>query len=225
MKRNLEKNITRYTALRHYACVMAFAVLCVAAVTGFVYFFPQNPVVYAPQEEVVRQEEREAATTTQFARSIPVRLVIPKINLDTTFVEPLGLNSDQTVSVPNSYEEVGWYTNGATPGEVGPAVILGHVDSYQGPAIFYNLGKLEEGDEVEVTRADGTTAVFVVTTLERQPQTKFPTERVYGPIDFPGLRLVTCSGVYNRGTLRYSHNLIVYAVLKESTRTEERPAQ
>jgi sortase (surface protein transpeptidase) len=95
------------------------------------------------------------------------------------------------------------------------------VDSYEGAAVFYHLGELEAGDEIEVTRADGTVATFVVTEKERVPQDNFPTLDVYGPIDYAGLRLVTCTGVYDHGTLRYSHNLIVYAVLKESLQEGE----
>jgi sortase (surface protein transpeptidase) len=148
-------------------------------------------------------------------RSEPVRLRIPKVGIDTTFERPLGLNQDSTVEVPDSYEEVGWYQYAPTPGELGPAVILGHVDSYEGPAVFYRLGSLKPGDEITVDRADGTTAKFEVTTLERHEQSGFPTELVYGDIDHAGLRLITCSGVFVRGEQRYTHNLIVFARLVE----------
>ncbi len=204
---------TTHTARRHYVRVMAFAV-CGALIGGLLlYYIPEEKTVFAPTpEEVVEEGE---APVSQYARSEPVHLMIPKINLDTTFVPPLGLNEDKTVSVPDSYTEVGWYTYGATPGEIGPAVILGHVDSYEGPAVFFSLGQLEEGDEVMVERADGTTATFVVESKERVPQSDFPTEKVYGQIDYAGLRLVTCTGTFNRGKQEYSHNLIVYARLKE----------
>jgi LPXTG-site transpeptidase (sortase) family protein len=195
---------------RHYARVMAFIVVLVSLIIFVAYQFPSILTVNVPE---VTQTEQVATST--FARSAPTRLHIPKINLDTTFVPPLGLNADKTVSVPDSFEEVGWYKNGPTPGEIGPAVILGHVDSYEGAAVFYHLGQLEKGDEVYVDRADGTTATFVVTGMERKPQENFPTERVYGPINFAGLRLVTCTGVYDHGSLKYSHNLIVYAELKK----------
>jgi sortase (surface protein transpeptidase) len=206
--------ISKSSATRHYARVMAFAVLGIAVVVILVYFFPTKPLVYAP--EVQTENVEQQATTSVFARSIPVRLHIPKIQLDTTFVAPLGLNADKSVSVPDSYTEVGWYKYGATPGEIGPAVILGHVDSYQGAAIFYHLGGLETGDEIEITREDGTVVTFVVTDMERKLQSEFPTEKVYGPIPYAGLRLITCTGTYNHGTLRYSHNLIVYAELKST---------
>ncbi len=205
-------SVLHSTATRHYARVMAFAVLGCVLGAAALYYIPGEKIAFAPTpEEVV---ESEAAPVSPYARSKPVRLIIPKINLDTTFVPPLGLNEDKTVSVPDSYTEVGWYTYGATPGEIGPAVILGHVDSYEGPAVFFSLGQLEAGDEVLVERADGTTATFVVESKERIPQSNFPTEKVYGQIDYAGLRLVTCTGVFNKGAQEYSHNLIVYAHLK-----------
>lgn len=147
--------------------------------------------------------------------SSPVALRIPKINLTTGFELPLGVMPDGSVAVPQGYEQVGWYKYGPTPGEMGPAVILGHVDSYQGPAIFYNLRELTIGDEIYVDREDGSTATFIVTKIEQHPQSNFPTDAVYGNIDHAGLRLVTCAGTYNKGIARYSHNLIVYGRLKE----------
>ena len=155
-----------------------------------------------------------ASSTSQYIRSAPVRLVIPSIHLDTTFVLPLGLQADQTVSVPNSYTKVGWYEGGATPGENGPAVILGHVDSKEGPAVFYSLGQLKVNDEIEITRSDGTVVVFVVEKLQRYPQSDFPTLAVYGSTDNSTLRLVTCSGTFDKREQRYSHNLVVYAKLR-----------
>jgi hypothetical protein len=196
-------------AKRHCVRTVAFAVVLVAGASLAYVVWPHS-VAEAPAETT-----SEATTTPLFARSAPVHLSIPKLNLETDFVPPLGLNPDRTVSVPDSYEKVGWYSGGATPGEVGPSVILGHVDSYEGAAVFYHLGQLEPGDEVSVARADGTTAVFVVDSLERYSQDAFPTELVYGAIDYPGLRLVTCSGTFNKAAQRYSHNLVVYASLQQ----------
>jgi hypothetical protein len=122
--------------------------------------------------------------------SIPVRLRIPAIYVDAGFVE-LGLNADKTIEVPKSYEEVGWYTYGPTPGEMGPAIILGHVDSYKGPAVFFGLGGLKVGDTIEIERADGKTAIFGVDKLERYERSDFPRALVYGDLDYAGLRLIT----------------------------------
>jgi len=174
-----------------------------------ILFITEKPVVPVQSLEMV-----SATTTPQFARSAPVRIKIPKIDLETTFEAPLGLNEDQTIEVPDTYTKVGWYVNGATPGEVGTAVVLGHVDSFEGPAVFWPLKMLKQGDEVEIQREDGTTAVFVVTDTKTYDQDAFPTEEVYGKTDYPSLRLITCIGTFNKGAQRYSHNLVVYAELK-----------
>jgi len=143
----------------------------------------------------------------------PVQMRIPKIDLEAGFEGPLGLQADRSLQVPVSYDLLGWYKFGPTPGELGPAVVVGHVDSRLGPAVFWSLGSLVPGDEIFIDRADGTTATFVVTELERPRQNEFPTVRVYGDIDHAGLRLITCSGTFVRGEQRYTHNLIVYARL------------
>ena len=145
----------------------------------------------------------------------PTLLSIPKINLETSFTKPLGLDGEGAVEVPDDYEQVGWYENSPTPGELGPAVILGHVDSREGPAVFFSLGQLSEGDDIFITRADGSTAHFQVVTLERYEQVAFPTAKVYGDINYAGLRLITCTGTYEKGKQRYTQNLVVYAKLVE----------
>ncbi len=147
--------------------------------------------------------------------SLPKRIVVPRARIDAPFTSPLGILESGEVEVPAGYEEVGYYKYGPTPGEIGPAVVLGHVDSFAGPAVFYSLGALEPGDEIFIEREDGSTAVFSVERLERHLQAGFPTKEVYGDLSYPGLRLITCSGVYDNGQARYSHNLIVFARLKE----------
>lgn len=148
-------------------------------------------------------------------KSNPVRLLIPGLNINVSFTKPLGLEEDGEVAVPDTYDEVGWYQYSPTPGELGPAVVLGHVDSYTGPAVFFSLGQLKPGDDIYIDREDGTTAHFQVTNFERYEQVAFPTEKVYGNINYAGLRLITCTGTFNKGEQRYSHNLVVYAKLVE----------
>lgn len=155
------------------------------------------------------------ATREPLAESEPTSINIPAIRLSAEFEEPLGVASDGTVEVPDTFTDVGWYKYGPTPGELGPAVVIGHVDSYEGPAVFYDLRKLKENDRIMVTREDGSVAVFAVTHLQHVSQDTFPTADVYGDIDHAGLRLITCTGTYDRGERRYSHNLIVYARLVE----------
>lgn len=158
-------------------------------------------------------ENDTAASTLPAAQ--PARLRIPSVGIVADFEAPLGIDEKGEVEVPTSFKTVGWYKYGPTPGELGPAVVLGHVDSINGPEIFYNLRRVELGDRVEIDREDGTTAVFEVTRIQNVAQAEFPTLEIYGDIDHAGLRLITCSGTFDRGIRRYSHNLIVYARLLE----------
>ncbi|HMA77765.1 MAG TPA: sortase [Candidatus Paceibacterota bacterium] len=151
------------------------------------------------------------ANTRVDAGVVPTHLSIPAVGIDTTFGESLGLNQDQTIVVPEQFDTVGWYQYGPLPGERGPAVVLGHVDSKLGPAVFYPLRRLQVGDIIEIVLSDGTVTQFVTERITYTTQTAFPTEAVYGDTNYPGLRLVTCSGTYASDTNRYSHNLIVYA--------------
>ncbi|SNS16171.1 class F sortase [Actinomadura mexicana] len=145
-------------------------------------------------------------------RSPPVRVSIPSIGVRAPLAR-LGLGAGGEVQVPPADRpgEAGWYQGGPTPGERGAAVILGHVDSAKGAAVFYDLGRLRPGHRIEVSRADGRVAVFTVESVERVPKGRFPTARVYGPLDHPGLRLVTCGGAFDRAERSYRDNVIVYA--------------
>lgn len=154
-----------------------------------------------------------AATGLLMSEAEPVKIMIPSLELEASFSEPLGLEDSGEIEVPDDYVSVGYYKNGPTPGEIGPAVVLGHVDSFEGPAVFYSLGQLKEGDEVNIEREDGTIATFAVTEIEKNSQSDFPTEKVYGKLPYAGLRLITCSGIYDKQKLRYTHNLIVYGKL------------
>lgn len=148
------------------------------------------------------------------ARSQPVRIEVPSIAVRASVV-PVGLTPQGTVEVPplSRPETTGWYVNGPTPGEIGPAVILGHVDSTTGPAVFFRLSQVRAGDPVLVARADGTTARFLVVAVEAVAKTAFPTERVYGDLDHPALRLVTCGGTFDQAKGSYQDNIIAYADL------------
>jgi sortase (surface protein transpeptidase) len=148
-----------------------------------------------------------AATTTP----APVRLQVPAIGVDTT-LEDLGLNADGTMAAPSSFPTAGWYTGGARPGDPGPAIIAGHVDSYKGPAVFYELDELKPGAAVIVTRADHSIVRFVVESAAQYPKAHFPTADVYGPTPTPELRLITCTGIFDRSKRSYEDNLVVTAV-------------
>lgn len=149
-------------------------------------------------------------------RSVPVRLQVAAIGVDSTLMD-LGLRSDGTMEVPPGGFPAGWYTGAPTPGELGPAIITGHVDM-KGPGVFYDLHKLKRGDEVTVTRRDNSRPVFRVSRVEQFPKDQFPTNLVYGNIDRAGLRLITCGGSFNSASGHYDDNIVAFAELIAPTR-------
>jgi hypothetical protein len=152
------------------------------------------------------------------AAAAPLRLAIPAIGVDSD-VHALGLNPDRTVQVPplskDSY--AGWYKNSPAPGELGPAIILGHIDSAKyGPGVFYRLGALRQRDTISITRADHTVAVFQVVRVVEYPKDHFPTLDVYGNTDNAALRLITCGGKFDLSAHSYEDNIVAYASLVSS---------
>jgi hypothetical protein len=147
--------------------------------------------------------------------SPPVGLSISAIAVDAP-VERVDVDRDGTLVPPSLREasQVGWYERGPTPGEAGNAVIVGHVDtSDSGPAVFYRLGRLKPGDEIAVTRRDGSTVTFEVDGVRLYPKRAFPADLVYGPATRPQLRLVTCGGTFDRATSTYSGNTVITATM------------
>ena len=201
-------NLTRKNIQNHLLPGVVLAIV----VVGFVLLLPKQAQMPNDTEVVNSNVE---SNVPAMAEAIPTKLSIPKLKIETTFEKPLGLAPDGAIEIPESYTQVGWYEHGPTPGEYGPAVILGHVDSVSGPAVFFSLGQLEAGDDIYIDRADGSVAHFIVERLERYEQIAFPTAKVYGDIDHAGLRLITCSGTFIKGEQRYTHNLVVYAKLME----------
>jgi sortase (surface protein transpeptidase) len=149
--------------------------------------------------------------------SKPVSLRIPSIGVDAP-VDMLGLNSDGAVQVPAQPMHAGWYTDSASPGQLGAAVLLGHVDFYTtGPAVFYSLGSLNPGAAITVVRQDGTGATFTVTAVREYPKSDFPTAEVYyAPGDSAQLRLVTC-GSWDPDMHAYTGNTVAFATLTSVT--------
>jgi sortase (surface protein transpeptidase) len=140
----------------------------------------------------------------------PQSIRIPRIGVESSLVA-LGLQPDGSMQTPQEYAQAGWFEGGPSPGDIGPAVIAGHVDSVNGPAIFFRLGELRSGDLIEVQR--GTAWVrFRVVETGRYPKTDFPTARVYDPTPGPELRLITCGGAFDRDRRSYMDNFVVYAV-------------
>lgn len=188
---------------------------------------PPAPVVDAgpgdharsPSVRTTTPTPRESAETpsthpSKPAQISPVWVDIPDIGVSSPLLE-LGLQSDGTVAVPDlqQADQAGWYRYSPTPGETGPAVIIGHVDSKTGPAVFFELGSLKQNDRIKVERADGQVAIFTVDNVSSFDKQNFPTEQVYGDIDHAGLRLITCGGTYDKGSGGYQANTVVFASL------------
>lgn len=146
----------------------------------------------------------EATPTT------PVTVRLPSIGVESG-LEPLRTDRSGRLRAPEAWQRAGWFAEGTVPGDVGPAVVAGHVDSPTGPAVFARLDELEPGDRVEVQLDDGATAVFAVDRSEVVAKDAFPTASVYGPTPDAQLRLVTCDGPYVRSSGGYQDNLVVYA--------------
>jgi sortase (surface protein transpeptidase) len=142
----------------------------------------------------------------------PTRVRIPALKV-TSPLEPLALDGAGQLTSPQDFGKAGWYADGVAPGDAGPAVIAGHVDSKTGPAVFYGLGQLTRGTLVEIER-DGTWLEFRVTAVERYAKADFPSAKVYGPTPDAELRLITCGGVFDKAHNSYRDNVVVYAVLE-----------
>jgi LPXTG-site transpeptidase (sortase) family protein len=140
-----------------------------------------------------------------------VRVRIPAIGVDAS-VQPLIVDQNGVLPPPDTYDGTGWWRDGPEPGEPGPAVIAGHVDSKRGPAVFFHLTDLSRGDQIFVDRADGTTTVFTTQRVEQHDKNAFPTDAVYGGVPDSQLRLITCGGKFDRKAHRYIDNVIVFAI-------------
>ena len=151
------------------------------------------------------------------ARSVPVHLTIPNLGVSVP-LSTLGLNKDGTVSVPTNFAIPGWYRYGPTPGQRGSAVILGHVDSYKGPAVFFYLSRLRPGDPVVVYLRDHVVVRFKVIGVREYSKSNFPDKVVYGMRSFSALQLVTCGGVFDRATGHYESNIVVYTTMTSFSR-------
>jgi Sortase domain len=160
-------------------------------------------------------------------RSLPVSVEIPAIGVSSKLLH-LGVNSDGTIQVPSLYTrpgEAAWYKYSVTPGQIGTSVVEGHLDGYRGPAVFFRLGALRPGDIIDVTLADGITAVFRVTGVRRYLKSSFPANAVYGATGHAALHLITCGGAFDHTTGHYLGSTVVFASLTSARRSAAaRPA-
>ena len=148
-------------------------------------------------------------------RSEPVSIDIPAISVQSELLH-LGLNPDGSLQVPPLFtlpSEAAWYKYSATPGQIGPSIIEGHVDTYEGPSVFFRLGALVPGNTVDVTLADGTVAIFRVTGVRSYPKTDWPWRVIFGATNYAALRLITCGGTFDYATGHYLSNTVVFASL------------
>lgn len=166
-----------------------------------------------------RTDAAVAPTTTlsPSADVVPQAISIPAIGVRSPLIG-LGLNADNTIQVPTDFAVAGWYVYRSIPGQPGPSVIAGHVDSRSGPGVFHRLKDLWLGATIEVQRSDGSVARFTVTGREQVDKDQFPTEQVYGPTSSAELRVITCGGAFNWSTRHYNDNLIVFASLEQIVR-------
>ncbi|MEV5175497.1 class F sortase [Streptomyces flaveolus] len=172
----------------------------------------------APPAADSRQSDSRQSGSRQsddaLPRSAPTRLRVPKISVDAPFTT-LELGDTGQLQPPPAADTnlVGWYADGAAPGERGTAIIAGHVDTATSPAVFAHLDELEPGDRFSVERVDGRTADFVVDSAETFAKDDFPSKRVYADASRPEVRLITCAGDYDRTVRDYTDNLVVFAHL------------
>lgn len=146
----------------------------------------------------------------------PTAISIPSIGARSV-LNQVGLNPDGTLEVPAPgprYDEAAWYRDSAEPGTIGPAVVLGHIDSAEsGPSVFFDLGRVKSGDRIDVNRSDGTVATFLVDSVSRFAKDAFPSRSVYGTTERAELRVITCSGSFDAATGDYRDNTVVFAHL------------
>jgi len=178
-----------------------------------------NPITASPSAvstEGSSVAARDAAgfSAKTLSRSSPVSIAIPSLGVDSHTLVNLGKQADGSLQVPTDFGKAGWYTDGPAPGQFGPAVIAGHVDSTNGPGIFYKLGALRTGATITIGRADGSTARFSVDKVARYPKDRFPTNAVYGDTTQRAeLRLITCGGGFDKNTGHYLDNVVAFAHL------------
>lgn len=204
----------RRSVLRGPLAVVLVLVGIFATGAGFGYASSQTGSRWFGGSEEHTAEPAAAAEPAPQQPSQPVRISIPSIEVDAA-VHPVGLAADGSIAVPDveRHDETGWYQGGPAPGQAGPAIIVGHVDSRTGPSVFYNLRHVKPGARVDVNLADGFLVRFEITSVEYFDKANLPVERVYGDFAAPNLRLITCGGRWLGHDIGYSDNVIAFAKL------------
>jgi LPXTG-site transpeptidase (sortase) family protein len=212
-------SFSQYRAGRHALGVAAVVLIAVTGCGGGSSKKPPAQVVQPqPPAPSPPSSSPAAAPAKPMARSVPSRLRIPKLHINSPIMK-LGLNADHTIQVPplSQPNMTGWWQGGPTPGEKGASVILGHNVGNGHASVFEDLGALKPGDTVQVTRSNGTVATFEITKKEQIAKSRFPTEKVYGKLGYPGIRLITCGGRFDASWGHHVDNIIVYGKLVSGT--------
>ena len=213
---SLQNRRKRYTTV--FGFRISSAALIILGLSGAFYSSQHlsKAVALEPVATKPAAQTSQMLSLPAFSRSEPTSLQIDAVSIDAA-ITGVGLRRDKTIEVPGP-KLVGWYNQGPTPGEKGPSVLAGHVDYLDGVAVFWRLLEVAPGDIVKVTRADGVTVSFRVDSIQQFDQDNFPTQAIYGALDYPGIRLITCSGTFNPVTHHYSHNTVVFGTMISSAR-------
>ncbi len=196
----------------------ALPVICTAFL-GLVGCSAQSVTTTAqPEPEKVKMAETKSTSSPPQASvnvSAPSQLTIPKLSIQAP-IEKTGLTNDGQMGVPDNGNDVAWFEPGTKPGNEGNAVIAGHVDDKEGPAVFYNLHKLDKGDEIFVSDESGNVLTFVVTNKEAYPREDAPLREIFGPTFDHQLNLITCTGLFDRQNKTHEGRLVVYTKLQDT---------
>jgi Sortase domain len=208
--------------VEEYHGVFGRPVLVGATMAGVAATAGLLPALSGPAPAPVPQVAPAAEWTAPApaARVRPVSIAIPALDLAGPLGELTAADNGELLAPPDP-GRAGWYAGGVVPGDVGPAVIGGHVDSRRGPGVFFALRSLRPGDAVAVTLSDGRTVRFTVTDVHEVPKARFPTEAVYAPTPRPELRLITCGGEFDRAVRSYQDNVVVDAVVADAVTERE----
>ncbi|HTJ34452.1 MAG TPA: class F sortase [Dactylosporangium sp.] len=209
LRQRLALTATRRRTLMLIGCVLALAA---PMIVGAAVLVGRRVDIDAGRSTWIVPHQIDLATAAAPADAAPTRLRIPALGVDSP-LESLQQDAAGVLESPKAYGEAGWFADGTYPGDPGPAVVAGHVDSKTGPAVFYRLHELKPGDTVDVQRGDGW-LTFRVTASEHYAKAQFPSTKVYGPTPVPELRLITCGGEFDQSRHSYRDNLVVYAVLQ-----------
>jgi Sortase domain len=189
----------------------ALVAVAASAVAGATVLL--TPAVTGNAPDLLRPPAAASGPAAVVAPVRPVAVSIPALSVAGPLEDLVADPATGELAAPNDPSRAGWYAAGVVPGDLGPAVIGGHVDSRSGPGVFFRLRSLRPGDLVDVTRSDGRTVRFSVVAVALYPKDEFPTEAVYGPTSAPELRLVTCGGAFDRSARSYDDNVVVDAAL------------